>query len=363
MEDTGSPGDPGSMACRENAVSQSGDTILIRVPNWIGDTVMSTAALAGLRQLAPEATLAILAKPWVVPVIAHHPAVDILMIHDPRRFPARIIDFFRTVHRIRAIKPRRGILFHKNFESALLFFAAGIPDRIGRPTDGRSILLTRRVRLDAEVLRGHQVHHYRFIVSAAAGKPCPVVRPRVYLSTEDCDAADAYLADYAGRGPVIPVAAGAAYGAAKCWPPDRMAEFVAKIVRQLEARVVFLGSDREREVSQKIRDTAGIQARIMAGDQPMGVQAALISRAGICVANDSGLMHVAAALPSVRTVAIFGPTVPAETAPFGEGHIILHHPTRCWPCKHRECPLDHECMRSITVDEVLNAVETIVSCR
>jgi len=344
-------------------MNSGGEVFLVRVPNWIGDTVMATAGLSGLDQLFPESRIVVVAKPWVIPVIEGHPAVDGILTHNPRRFPARAMDFFKTVRQIRRLKPSRGVLFHKNFESALLFFVSGIPERTGRPTDGRGFLLTRHVRLDDSELVGHQVHHYRSIVSAVAGRPCPPTRPRMVLSAAELDAADETIAALPDSGPVIPVAAGAAYGSAKCWPPERVAEFVMKAVNRLNARIVFIGGPGERDVSLKIRDSAGVAAWTMAGEASMRVQAAVIQRAGICVANDSGLMHVSAALPYVRTVAIFGPTKPAETAPYGEGHIVIHHPQSCWPCRHRHCPLNHECMRSISADEVLNAVETIVSCR
>ncbi|MBN1297183.1 lipopolysaccharide heptosyltransferase II [bacterium] len=337
-------------------------TVLVRVPNWIGDTVMATGGLAMLRRVRPAVTLAVLAKPWVTSVIAHHPAVDQILHHNPRHFPRRIVDFCDTCCRIRRLAPNAGLLLHKNFESALLFFMSGVPIRIGRPTDSRGPLLTQRITLDSDILTGHQVHHYHTIVAKAAACAPGNDPPRVYVSDSDRSAAQQVIDRLPGSGPIIPLAPGAAHGAAKCWPPVRVAGWIDRAVRRWDARVVLLGGVRESALSERISSMTQQPVFTLAGGYPLLTQAAVIAQAGICIANDSGLMHLAAALPGVRVVALFGPTIPRETAPYGAGHIVIHHPPACWPCKHRSCPEDHDCMMGISAEQVIDAVETILQC-
>ncbi len=338
--------------------------LLIRIPNWIGDAVMCTAGLAALHENRPDLQITALLKPWVSDVLKHHPAISNIIRYHPRRFPARFVDFARIVSDIRTQSFSGCLLFQKNFESALIGYAAGIPIRIGQPTDRRRMLLTHPIDLPDADFRGHQVLMYRAIAEYMTGVPSSdECVPQVFLSDFDRHQAKEYQALLLPGGPLIPVSAGAAYGSAKCWPPEKFAEFVDRVVSRWNARVVFLGSSADASVFERIMTLCKYPAQCMAGKYSLLTQAALIELAGICVANDSGLMHVSAALQGVRTVAIFGPTKPVETGPFGGQHIILHKQVSCWPCRYRHCPLDHACMQAISVDDVMNAVETVIGKR
>ncbi|MCD4653385.1 lipopolysaccharide heptosyltransferase II [bacterium] len=334
--------------------------ILVRVPNWIGDVVMSTAGLAVLKQACPMARISVVAKPWVSDVLKYHPAIDEIVIHNPGKFPERVIDFFLSVKKLKGMACDTGVLFHKNFESALMFFAAGIPERIGRPSDGRGFLLTSKVKLSNELLLGHQVGHYLAIAEQTTGMSMDDAKPEVHISDLERIEARNYLSEIGVSGRIIPISAGAAYGTAKCWPSDRIVQFLKEASLRFKAVVVFLGGEAERKTTEKIIVEAEVKAYSMAGKFSLLTQAALVERAGMCISNDSGLMHVSAAVSKVRVIALFGPTIPRETGPYGEGHIVIHKPPECWPCKHRTCPSDHSCMRDISVEDVLNAVESVL---
>jgi len=335
--------------------------ILVRVPNWIGDVVMSTAGLTVLKQIYPESCITVVAKNWVSDVLKYHPAVDEILSYNPRRFPGRIIDFIRFAKKIRSQKYDSGVLLQNNFESALLFFASGIPERTGRPTDSRGFLLTNKVNLTQNLLQGHQVYHYCYIIEKISGVRSENCNPEIYLSDLEREEASKYLDGLNVSGNVIPFSAGAAYGSAKCWPSDKVVQFTKEVSASLNATIVFLGGEAEREVNQKIISDSGTEAYSMAGEFSLLTQAAVIEKAGICISNDSGLMHVAAAIQGVTVIAIFGPTIPRETAPFGENHIVIHKPPECWPCKSRVCPVDHACMRDISVADLINTVESVLS--
>ena len=116
-------------------------------------------------------------------------------------------------------------------------------------------------------------------------------------------------------------------------------------------------------VFETIRSLCPSTVYSVAGEKPLLTQAAIIESAGLCISNDSGLMHLSAALPEVKVIAIFGPTKPDETSPFGKGHVVLHHTVDCWPCRYRRCPLDHSCMKAISPEEVMDAVERVIGKR
>jgi len=346
-----------------NGLIPENGSVLVKVPNWIGDAVLCTVGLSAIKHALPEVNIVALAKPWVKDVIVRHKALSEVIVYSPRRFPFRLIDFAAITSEVRRRSFSTYILFHKNFESALIGFVAGIPVRLGRPTDARERLLTHPLRLPDGLLRGHQVNHYIALAEFATGHVSVNCRPEVFLSENDRKTADEYYESLPPGGPIIPVSAGAAYGSAKCWPPERFAQFISCAVDKWNARIIFLGGPADKNVCEKIVGLSNRQSFCMAGTYPILVQAAVIERAGMCLANDSGLMHVAAALNGVTTVALFGPTVPEQTAPFGENHIVLHQKVPCWPCKHRICPLKHDCMMQISVDQVLNAVETALGKR
>ncbi|MBN1879783.1 lipopolysaccharide heptosyltransferase II [bacterium] len=340
------------------------ERLLIRMPNWIGDVVMSTAGLVALKRLYPDISITVLVKPWVVDVLKHHTSVENIMIYSPRRSLGRFLDVMRIASEVRKRRFSAYMLFQNNFESALIGWLSGIPIRFGRPTDRRRVLLTHPVELPEQVTKSHQVNDYLSLVESFTGSPAPVdCHPHVFLTEADRNEAENILRKIPGDNPLITISAGAAYGSAKCWPVAKFAAFVEQAVSRWNARIVFLGSQEDSIVSQRILDLCRVRAYSIAGQYPLLTQAAVIERAGLCVSNDSGLMHLAAALDGVSTVAIFGPTKPLETAPFGTGHVILHHPVACWPCRYRECPLGHMCMEEISVVEVIDAVETVLGKR
>ncbi|MGB4099535.1 MAG: lipopolysaccharide heptosyltransferase II [bacterium] len=351
------------MGTKMNEIIEKNSDVLVRMPNWIGDAVMATAALEMLHDLRPDLKLIVLLKPWVQDVIKNHPAVSEVIVYNPGRFPGRIRAFFKMVKQIRKRDFSTAVLFQQNFESALLAYAGGIPVRIGRPNDLRRMLLNYPVHLSEDAMVHHQVEQYLAIAQYIVGQSQTSYRPQVFLTDHDREEATAFIERLPGNGPIIPVAPGAAFGSAKRWPPDLVTDFLNAAVRRWNARVVFLGGRLEKTVSDEILAGASERGFSMAADYSIMAQAALIEKAGICVSNDSGMMHVAAALKSVVTIALFGPTNPLFSRPYGERHIVLHHQVDCWPCKYRTCPMDHRCMRSISVEEVLDTVETALRKR
>jgi heptosyltransferase-2 len=148
---------------------------------------------------------------------------------------------------------------------------------------------------------------------------------------------------------------GATYGAAKQWYPERFVEVGRRLVAR-GYRVVVVGGPAEAALGAKVAAGIGEGAQSLAGKTTLPRLAAAIGRCGVFVTNDTGPMHVAAAV-GTPVVAIFGPTDPRTTSPFGDRHTLVRHEVPCAPCLLRECPIDHPCMRDLAVDVVWRACE------
>jgi len=320
--------------------------LLIRAPNWIGDAVLSFGAVRDLRRNFPEARIEVLARPWVAEL---YQAVA-------------EIDAVRTAAGFRAdVAALRGafdaaVLLPNSLGSALQVFAARVKERWGYATDGRGPLLTRRCPVPAEVRGESQVYYYRAML-AGVGLQVSAT-PDVSLRCPG---------DWAARGAAmlegsdgwIGISPGAFYGAAKRWIPARYAAVGDSLARETGHRVAILGGPAERPLAEDIAEAMTSSPRVLCGETTLPELVGALSRLRLLVTNDSGPMHLAAAL-GVPLVAVFGPTDWRETAPVGSHHRIVRGAAECSPCKLRECPIDHHCMKQVTADAVLTAARALL---
>ncbi len=333
--------------------------IIIRIPNWIGDAVMASAAVRALRLRCPDRKLVLVAKPWVADLYSRSTIIDAIIRHDHRRGPGRLIDLVSVVRRIRSERPAGAVLIQTAFESALMAFLAGIPIRTGLPTDHRGLLLSHPLHLDPSIRSRHLVEEYLAVVDAVFGpSSAPAPLPGVELSEEDRSRARDLIADCAS--PIrVALAPGAAYGSAKRWPPVSFGKLAGMLSRDLNAMVFLVGGAGELPIMNAIRRESGDTARIMAGQFDLMTQAAIIEACNVCVANDSGLLHLAAALDT-PVIGLFGPTDASRTHPYGHRHRVLREPVDCAPCHRRDCPIDHRCMLRITPEHVFREIQNII---
>jgi heptosyltransferase-2 len=168
---------------------------------------------------------------------------------------------------------------------------------------------------------------------------------------------EAWRAQAAERVPaerVVAVSPGAAFGTAKRWRPEGFAEAASRLAAERQAHVVVLGTAGERPLGEAI--AAGIQApvRVLCGETTLPELVGVLARSEVLLTNDSGTMHVAAAL-GTRVVAVFGPTDWTETAPVGDRTALVRAEAHCAPCMLRHCPIDHRCMKRVSAEAVVNA--------
>ncbi len=337
----------------------------MRGPNWIGDAVMCEPAVAALRGLFPSAEIALLVKPAIAELYRGHQGVDRLVIYDDRGKHAGWSGKWRLADELRRSRFDLAVLFQNAFEAALLAWLAGIPKRVGYATDARSVLLTDPLARPDRRRPPHQVAYYWNLLRPFGlnGEP---PAPRLHLSHDEVAQAGARLGA-GGIGPsdcLIGVNPGSTYGGAKRWLPERFAEAVALAFDGLKrqgraAQIVIVGAKGEEElgrtIAEDMRRRTGASVTILSGQTGIRELMAVVARCQAFVTNDTGPMHVAAAL-GVPTVAVFGPTDHRTTAPYGGACTIVRRPVDCAPCLLRECPIDHRCMTGVTAEEVSEAL-------
>ena len=313
--------------------------IVVRAPNWLGDVVLSLGAVRDVRRNFPHSRLDVLVKPGLAALYQAVPEVD-------GTIEAR--DTATDTRTLREGHHDVAVILPNSFGTAWAAFRAGIPERWGYARDGRSPLLTRAVPVSPLVKGVSQVFYYRAMLAGAGLRVSASPDTALACPPEWRERGHALLGD----GRWIAVSPGAAFGTAKRWLPERFAEAATRLARAREARVVIVGAASERAVGEQVMAGLGVPGRLLAGETSLPELVGVLATADLLLTNDSGPMHVAAAL-GVPLVAIFGPTDPRETSPVRGA--VVRHPVECSPCLLRECPIDHRCMRGVDVDRVVAA--------
>ena len=334
--------------------------ILIRATNWLGDAVMSLPALRAIRGRFPSAHIAVQARPGVAELYARERLANEVILYQAERGARDWSGKWRAARLLRAQRFDCAILLANSFDSALVVWLAGIPRRIGYNRDGRGMLLTDAVRAPrAGEIPPHERHYYLELLRRAGiiGELDPPDAILLDGADEARLAGEKRFGELGIVGPVIGVSPGAAYGSAKRWPPERFAEAAARVASAESATVAVFGSAEERpicEITAGILQTAGHRVRSFAGETSLGQFIELAAACRLFFTNDSGAMHVAAAL-GVPTVAVFGATDDVATGPCGPVARVVREPVDCSPCLLRECPIDHRCMTRVSAERVAEA--------
>ena len=340
--------------------------ILVRAANWIGDAVMSVPALEALRARFPKAEIVVVAKPWVSELYWYHPAVSRQIVYHPESEHRGPRGFWKLVRELRAERFDAAILFQNAFHAAWMAWWARIPVRIGYARDGRSALLAPRsgiVEPPSPAAYGHQVYYYLDLLFRAGviDKPEPVREIRLRLADSERQWAAKRLALLGLGGPrfLVGLHPGASFGPAKRWLPERYATLADRLIEALHADVLIFGSREERPLTETIARAMKHTPTLVAGETTLRQFIALLTECRLVVTNDSGPMHVAAAL-GLPVVAIFGSTDERSTGPVGSRARVVKHSVECSPCGLRECPIDFRCMQGVSLDDVYRAALELV---
>lgn len=311
---------------------------------------MAQPLLARLHEKLGSVEVDAISPPWVAPVLRHMPEVHEVIEAPLAHGRLQLRERWRLGRALRAKRYDHAIVLPNSWKSALVPFFADIPLRAGYVGESRYGLLNllyrreRRRRRDAKRSVPMALHYAR--LSEAPGKPPaePLPFPRLHVRKE---AVVETLVKHGITPPYAVLCPGAEYGPAKRWP------YFAELSRRMPLPAVILGSGNDAAAAE------GLAGLNLAGKTSLEEAIAILAGAEHVVTNDSGLMHVAAALHKPQ-VALFGSSSPEHTPPRSEAARVVWLHVECSPCYQRECPLGHfRCMREIGVDQVLEQLRTL----
>ncbi|MFO7871978.1 MAG: lipopolysaccharide heptosyltransferase II [Kiritimatiellia bacterium] len=295
-----------------------GEKVVICVPNWLGDSIMSMPAVQRYRILYPENRITVLVKEALAGLWRMQSAAD-----DVISFQPSLTGTFSAAGRIRAGGFDQAYVFPNSFRSALMPFAAGVPRRTGARGHWRSNMLTNIVRTGRNGYRPHQAWEYCDILGVSGEMRDPGV-PELSLPA-GAEETRRRMREETGPVPWAAIMPGAARGPSKRWPAGRFAETGRQLVKRKGCMVLVFGTDEDRAACREVARGAGGKARDLSGKTSLEDAAALLGDCVLAVTNDSGGMHLAAAA-GTSVAAVFGTTDPDRTGPLGRGHRIVSVP-------------------------------------
>lgn len=329
--------------------------ILIVGPSWVGDTILSQPLLQLLAQRHPGAQIDYLAPPWTLPLLARMPEVRRGIANPFGHGALQLGDRRRLGRELRAAGYDLAVVLPNSWKSALIPWFAGVPLRRGFRGEARWGLLNDLRQLDEVVLP--QMAQRFAALALPAGSPLPAALPNPVLqsSSEQQQRLLARLGLDPGR-PAVAFCPGAEYGPAKRWPEKHF----AALARLLAARgldVWLVGSPKDHAVAETIAQGSGGACVNLCGKTDIAEAADLLAAARLVVTNDSGLMHVAAAVGR-PLIAIYGSSSPQFTPPLSAAARILTLQLECSPCFERNCPLGHlKCLNDLAPEQVFNTID------
>jgi heptosyltransferase II len=335
--------------------------ILVKEVNWLGDLVMSLPALSVLRSAFAGSTLSVLVRQELAGFFEGIDWVDEVIPYTIRTGVRGWADQCEVIAALRARRFDLAVIFPNSFRSALWAKLAGVPRRVGYATEGRRFLLTDRSVPKPAAKEGHQRFYWLGIVSDTFGissASVDNVPPRLPASQHSVARVQGWLnSNRRDRdAPLIAISSIAAYGPAKEWPPRHYAELIDLFDQIAGAECVLVGTPSELSKCQQVASMSRKGALVAAGETDVGELKALLSLCDGFVGNDSGVMHLAAAV-GIPTVGIFGSTNPMRTGPVGPKATVVYHPLGCSPCLKRTCRFGHYlCLRDIAPAEVAAAL-------
>ena len=325
---------------------------LVVLPNWVGDTVMAIPVLESLA--ATDRHITALGRPHLAPLLSLLSGVDDVLVREKSTRA--------TIRRLKQRNFEEAVILPNSFRSAWLPFRAGIPVRWGYRGDFRSVLLEPAVPRPTGFR--HQLGDYDYLLERLGSAAPRQASPTLALTPAAREKARERLQrggiELEGAA-IVGVFPGAEFGPSKRWAPAKFAELSAKLADESTVQPVLIAGPGEESLAQTVRDEADRSLPILGPDLDLAELGAVLAELRVLVTNDSGPMHIAAAV-GTTCIALFGPTNPNRTAPSGSRHHLLYTNRWCSPCFKKRCPLFHQrCMQDISVGQVERVVTETVA--
>lgn len=339
--------------------------VLIIGPSWVGDMVMAQSLFKTIKQRFSDTCIDVLAPEWSRPLLSRMPEVNHSISMPVGHGQLMLKERYQLGKSLRG-KYNQAILLPNSLKSALVPAFANIPLRTGWRGEMRYGLVNDLRKLDKQ---RYPLMVERFVALAyACNASLPRSLPYPELVVEEPNIAPLLEQFQLNTDrPVLVLCPGAEFGPAKRWPENHYAAVASEKIRQ-GWQVWVMGSEKDKSVSETIFNSLAQSeqpyCRLLAGNTRLGEAIDLMSLAGAVVSNDSGLMHIAAAL-NRPLVAVYGSTSPGFTPPLGDQVQTVSISVDCGPCFKRECPLQHpsehmKCLRDLSADQVLQALEQLI---
>ncbi len=344
-------------------------SILIIAPNWIGDAVMTQPLLAALKAQYPESKIDVLASTWVAPIYRAcsevHAVIEAKFEHKQLQWGLR-----RQLAKELSVKNYHACFVLPNsFKSALIPWLANIPFRIAYRGELRFGLINLALANPSKMNRPPMVEHYLALSQVLNNEEISsfnkALAPKLFVSSTAKESIQIKLQN-AKIDPdnIYIMCPGAEYGPTKRWPTSHFAQLAERLITDNPTRqIILLGSKSDHELALEIQSQAKQETGIhnWCGNTSLDEAIALIGMSKTVISNDSGLMHIAAALKTPQ-VAIFGSSDPAHTPPLSDKAQVIWLNLPCSPCHKRECPLGHlKCLNDILPEQVFATLNTLQS--
>jgi len=331
--------------------------ILVVAPSWVGDTMLMHPMLVRLKQRHPDCLIDVLAPPWTEELLQQMPEVNETITNQ---FPHGALQLAARISlgmQLRDKNYDQAIVLPNSFKSALVPFFAGIPIRTGFVGEMRYGLLNDSRKLDKHALPLMVERFAQLAEQPGDTITRPLPQPHLQISAEKRQLALNKFNLNLDK-PVAVFCPGAEYGSAKRWPIPYFAELAQHL--QQQGYVVWItGSPKDQEIGDKIVALGNLSARNLCGATNLAEAISLLSCASLVISNDSGLMHLAAAL-DLPMLALYGSSSPSFTPPLSHHAQIIKIDIPCSPCFKRECPLGHfKCMKNLTPQMVAEHIPAL----
>ncbi len=333
---------------------------LIIAPNWIGDAVMAQPLVALVRRFDPQGRIEALAPAHVAPVFSAMDEVDDVIEAPNVHGKLQLAERWRLSRRLRERRFDRCYVLPNSMKSAIAPFLAAIPERIGHRGEARYLLINRLH--DDAAAKGRPMVEFYAQLAFEPGSPIPASIPDPALARDAGRERAARLrVGLDATEPLVVLCPGAEYGPAKRWPARHFAALASLVAEEWpEATIALIGSAKERALATEIAALSGEELRNLCGETSLSEAIALIATSSGVVSNDSGLMHVAAALGRPQ-VAVFGSSDPRHTPPRSSRARVEWLHLECSPCFERDCPLGHlNCLNQIAPAAVFESLRRVM---
>ena len=331
--------------------------LLLIKPSSLGDIVHAMPTLAALRDRFPQAEVTWLVKRQWASLVEVISGVDHVCALGPG-----LSGWLSPIPDLRAARFHLAVDLQGLFRSGVMAWSTGCGRRIGfaNGREGSPLFYTQRVQVPEGPM--HAVDRYLMIAEALGAERPAKPRFEFVDRPQDRDAVEAMLnrSGIPASARWIAVNASARWET-KRWPPQHFADAADRLKQEYGCPVLFIGGTAERSDTQAVLALMRTKAVDLTGQTPVGLLPSLLRQAAALITNDSGPMHIAAAV-GTPVVALFGPTDPRKTGPYGKGHSVLSHPVECSPCFRRDCTrqVRLECLLEVEPNQVVQAVREVL---